>query len=102
MNELKATKGEWKVNLLFVESAGRMIADCGISNYGGQEEEEANVNLIAQSKKMYAMLEELIRLGTGLLSVDEITDEEDAATVHSNFNDQVIIAEVLLAKCRGE
>lgn len=63
---------------------------------------DANAHLIAAAPDMYKMIDELIKLGTELLNVDEITDEEDAATVHSNFNDKIIKALHQLKIARGE
>jgi len=48
-----------------------------------------------------AMIKELIITGTELLSLDGY-DEEDEATIHSNFNDKVLAAEKLLSIARGE
>ena len=38
--------------------------------------------------------------GTDLLSIDDIEDAEDAATIHSRFNDLVIAADKLTVKAR--
>ena len=49
---------------------------------------------------MYEMLEDLIKLGTELLNVEDVECEEDAATIHSNFNDKIIQAALQLKKAR--
>lgn len=40
----------------------------------------------------------LVSFGTELLNIDDIDDDEDAATIHSNFNDELIKADKLLGK----
>lgn len=98
------TKGEW-----VVDGAGDVI----IKSSGGGVGYPARSGTIASlndgeyientnEHDMYKMLDDLVRLGEALLSSDEITDEEDLATIHSNFNDKAIEAEVLLKRARGE
>lgn len=57
MSQTKFTKGEWVANFPHVEAKGRLISDCGISNYEDHEEEKANANLIAAAPDMYRLLE---------------------------------------------
>lgn len=115
MSEPKFTKGEWSYKHtptygVCSESTHnhRIVADidgseCRLASINVDDDEDiANAHLIASAPDMYKMINELIKQGTDLLSIDEITDEEDAATVHSNFNDQIINAEKLISKSRGE
>ncbi|AUR93009.1 coil containing protein [Vibrio phage 1.181.O._10N.286.46.C9] len=41
-------------------------------------------------------LKRLVGKGIDLLNIEDADDEEDAASIHANFNDEIIIAELLL------
>ena len=123
----KFTKGEWTVKL-YPDGAGVMVngfsfigvenigidldyEDKGFSHWADDDslvievplnEQFANAHLIASAPDMYKLIEDLISSGTELLFLDEAIDEEDAATIHSNFNDKVLIAEKLLTIARGK
>jgi hypothetical protein len=104
----KFTEGPWvkdKRGESLIGSNGKsvIIYDCGLS--GGSvktPEYVANSHLISAAPAMYKIIESLLSLGEELLSIDEQEDAEDAATVHSNFNDKILEAAALLVKARGE
>ena len=94
MGKAKFTKGPWQAKDLEVESSGRMIADCGISNYKNSEEEErANAHLIAVAPDMYKMLDEVNR---AIIHCDNEIGLADVITCMCHDIDQ------LLKKARGE
>lgn len=54
--------------------------------------------LTEENKQLREMLKRLTCAGTELLNIEDVEDEEDSATIHSNFNDELIKAEKLLNK----
>ena len=97
MSETKFTKGEWTAIFPHVESKGRLIADCGISNYGDHEEDEANAHLIATTPDMYAMLERQKQGLWNLIDLNIILPQ-----YKNDTKDLINDIETLLRKARGE
>ena len=54
--------------------------------------------LTEENKQLREMLKRLTCAGTELLNIEDVEDEEDSATIHSNFNDELIKADKLLNK----
>ncbi len=100
------TKGEWSIEhydtFTGIHSKGVVIADVNTAGCVPLGEELANAALIAAAPDMYAMLEKLITSGTELLNIEEVSSEEDAATIHANFNDDLLESLRRLKKARGE
>ncbi len=101
------TKGEWKANtdyatFININTDSACIASVDVEGSVYSEEELANAHLIAEAPAMYAMLEKLITSGTELLNIEDVSSEEDAATIHANFNDDLLESLRHLKKARGE
>lgn len=58
--------------------------------------------MVEEIAELKGALKSLIGKGIDLLNVEDVIDEEDAASVHSNFNDAIIKSEQLLAKLNQE
>lgn len=103
-NETKFTKGEWEVinnnESYLIRSADTGFGVCETVLH--EEADKHNAQLIKTAPKLYVEIERLINRGVELLNVDCIDDEEDGATIHANFNDELIKASKLLAEARGE
>jgi hypothetical protein len=54
--------------------------------------------LVEENAELREILKKLIGNGIDLLNVDDVEDEEDAASIHAKFNDVVNEAGALLAK----
>jgi predicted nuclease with TOPRIM domain len=61
-------------------------------------ENEDNKRLAEENAELREILKKLIGNGIDLLNVDDVEDEEDAASIHAKFNDVVNEAGALLAK----
>ncbi len=109
------TKGEWsqshrkdkKTGMYSTEvydSRGQTICTLAWHTEPGstRTDRPENAALIAAAPDMYKMLEKLIISGTELLNIEDVSSEEDAATIHSNFNDDLIESLRHLKKARGE
>ncbi len=55
----------------------------------------------AQRYDLLGALEKLTQSGLALITVDGVDDREDAATIESNFNDDLIFAQETIAKAKG-
>lgn len=103
----KFTSGEWIANFPHVESKGRLIADCGISNYEDHEEEKANAHLIASAPAMYAMVASLARElkmaieEVNLYRMKEVTQQTETQPDMWDM-ESLHDAQLLLKKARGE
>lgn len=115
MSEIKFTKGKWLCvdgtrvgeQVLFISSVAFNMCICRLTKQVDNhtllsDEDIANAHLIASAPDMYAMIKELIDGGTELLNIDDIEDSEDAASIHSKFNDKLIEAISVLKSARGE
>lgn len=58
--------------------------------------------MVEEIAELRGALKLLIGKGVDLLNVEDVSDEEDAASVHANFNDAIIKSEQLLAKLNQE
>ena len=57
--------------------------------------------LLQQRDELLAALEKLTQSGLSFIAADEAEDTEDAATIESNFNDDLIFAQKAIAKAKG-
>ncbi|MBL4941148.1 MAG: hypothetical protein JKY81_05725 [Colwellia sp.] len=107
MSQTKFTKGEWAANFPHVESKGRLISDCGISNYEDHEEEKANANLIAAAPDMYQMIEDLsfeLQCAIDSINYDRMNKVTPQTETPPELWDSESLhdAQLLLKKARGE
>ena len=58
--------------------------------------------MVEEIAELKGALKSLIGKGVDLLNVEDVSDEEDAASVHANFNDAIIKSEQLLTKLNQE
>lgn len=58
--------------------------------------------MVEEIAELRGALKSLIGKGIDLLNVEDVNDEEDAASVHANFNDAIIKSEQLLSKLNQE
>ena len=58
--------------------------------------------MVEEIEELRGALKLLIGKGIDLLNAEDANDEEDAASVHANFNDAIIKSEQLLSKLNQE
>lgn len=57
--------------------------------------------LVSQRDELLGALERLHRSGCEIISIDDHQDQEDSATIESNFNDDLVFARSVIAKAKG-
>lgn len=61
-----------------------------------------NDRMVEEIAELRGALKSLIGKGIDLLNAEDVSDDEDAASIHANFNDAIIKSEQLLAKLNQE